>query len=174
MIVVGRIIGTLQTVWVVAFIIIFQPELRSALTNLGLRRGFGLFQAQVEIPAEQELLEAVTRLSRRGLGALIVIENLIDDARRENAFGLLMSLNMLIEFGDAFDYTGADFRDPFFAFGGLCGDLGVGLRGGVIEVGLNLGLRLADDALRLGTGIGLHVWSGQIHEEHLVYASLPK
>lgn len=42
-------------------------------------------------------------------GALIVIENLIDDARRENAFGLLMSLNMLIEFGDAFDYTGADF-----------------------------------------------------------------
>lgn len=43
-------------------------------------------------------------------GALIAIENLIDDARRENAFGLLMSLNMLIEFGDAFDYTGADFR----------------------------------------------------------------
>src|SRR3954451_9917155 len=42
-------------------------------------------------------------------GAYIVIENLIDDARRENAFGLLMSLNMLIEFGDAFDYTGSDF-----------------------------------------------------------------
>lgn len=44
-------------------------------------------------------------------GAFIAIENVIDDARRENAFGLLMSLNMLIEFGDAFDYTGADFRD---------------------------------------------------------------
>jgi predicted O-methyltransferase YrrM len=42
-------------------------------------------------------------------GAFIVIENLIDDARRENAFGLLMSLNMLIEFGDAFDFTSADF-----------------------------------------------------------------
>ncbi|MCW5829792.1 MAG: methyltransferase [Deltaproteobacteria bacterium] len=42
-------------------------------------------------------------------GAFIAIENLIDDARRENAFGLGMSLNMLIEFGDAFDYTGADF-----------------------------------------------------------------
>ncbi len=39
-------------------------------------------------------------------GALIVIENIIDDARRENSFGLLMSLNMLIEFGDAFDFTG--------------------------------------------------------------------
>lgn len=44
-------------------------------------------------------------------GAFIVIENLIDDKRRENAFGLLMSLNMLIEFGDAFDYTGENFRD---------------------------------------------------------------
>jgi hypothetical protein len=42
-------------------------------------------------------------------GVLIVVENLIDDARRENAFGLLMSLNMLIEFGDAFDYSGSDF-----------------------------------------------------------------
>jgi hypothetical protein len=42
-------------------------------------------------------------------GAFVVIENLIDDARRENAFGLLMSLNMLIEFGDAFDFSAADF-----------------------------------------------------------------
>jgi len=43
-------------------------------------------------------------------GALVAIEALIDDARRENLFGLLMSLNMLIEFGDAFDYCGRDFR----------------------------------------------------------------
>ena len=43
-------------------------------------------------------------------GALVVIESLIDDARRENVFGLMMSLNMLIEFGDAFDYTAADFQ----------------------------------------------------------------
>ncbi len=42
-------------------------------------------------------------------GVLIAIENIIDDERRENAFGLLMSLNMLIELGDGFDYTGADF-----------------------------------------------------------------
>ncbi len=42
-------------------------------------------------------------------GAFIVIEALIDDARRENAFGLMMSLNMLVEFGEAFDYSGADF-----------------------------------------------------------------
>jgi hypothetical protein len=42
-------------------------------------------------------------------GAFVAIENIIDDERRANAFGLLMSLNMLIEFGDAFDFTGADF-----------------------------------------------------------------
>ena len=41
-------------------------------------------------------------------GALIVFEALIDDERRENAFGLLMSLNMLIETPGGFDYTGAD------------------------------------------------------------------
>jgi hypothetical protein len=43
-------------------------------------------------------------------GALVAIEALIDDARRENAFGLMMSLNMLLEFGDAFDFSAAEFR----------------------------------------------------------------
>jgi cyclopropane fatty-acyl-phospholipid synthase-like methyltransferase len=42
-------------------------------------------------------------------GAFVVVEHFIDDARRENTFGLMMSLNMLIEFGDAFDFTVADF-----------------------------------------------------------------
>ncbi len=42
-------------------------------------------------------------------GALIAIENIIDDDRRQNAFGLLMSLNMLIETPGGFDYTGSDF-----------------------------------------------------------------
>ncbi|MGN2244693.1 methyltransferase [Frateuria sp. GZRR33] len=41
-------------------------------------------------------------------GALVVYESIIDDDRRENAFGLLMSLNMLIETPGGFDYTGAD------------------------------------------------------------------
>lgn len=50
-------------------------------------------------------------------GAFVVIEAIIDDARRENVQGLLMSLNMLIEFGDAFDYSAADFR-------GWCSEVG--------------------------------------------------
>jgi len=41
-------------------------------------------------------------------GAFIVYEALIDDDRSRNAFGLLMSLNMLIETPGGFDYTGAD------------------------------------------------------------------
>ena len=41
-------------------------------------------------------------------GALIVHEALIDDGRRENTLGLLMSLNMLIETHGGFDFTGRD------------------------------------------------------------------
>ena len=41
-------------------------------------------------------------------GALIIYEAIIDDERRANPFGLLMSLNMLIETPGGFDYTGAD------------------------------------------------------------------
>ncbi|MFO0775148.1 MAG: methyltransferase [Nitrospiraceae bacterium] len=43
-------------------------------------------------------------------GAVIVYEALIDDDRKTNALGLLMSLNMLIETPGGFDYTGKDCR----------------------------------------------------------------
>ena len=43
-------------------------------------------------------------------GALVVYEAIIDDERRHNTFGLLLSLNMLIETPAGFDYTGADCR----------------------------------------------------------------
>ncbi len=42
-------------------------------------------------------------------GAFVVIENIIDDDRRENTFGLMSSLTILLETGDGFDFTGADF-----------------------------------------------------------------
>ena len=44
-------------------------------------------------------------------GVFVAIENIIDDERRQHAFGLMMSLNMLIEFGEAFDFTGAQFSE---------------------------------------------------------------
>ncbi|WP_121808481.1 methyltransferase [Mucilaginibacter kameinonensis] len=43
-------------------------------------------------------------------GAFVAIENVIDDERKQNVFGLMMSLNMLIETGTGFDYTFADFN----------------------------------------------------------------
>ncbi|MES2238990.1 MAG: methyltransferase [Bacteroidota bacterium] len=43
-------------------------------------------------------------------GVFVAIEGIIDDERNKNAFGLMMSLNMLIETGTGFDYTFADFN----------------------------------------------------------------
>jgi precorrin-6B methylase 2 len=43
-------------------------------------------------------------------GALIVIENVIDDERNKNIFGLLMSLNMMIETPEGFDFSFSDFN----------------------------------------------------------------
>jgi len=68
----------------------------------------GLILHDWNLERKMQLVKAAYDALPEG-GAFIVVENLIDDARRENAFGLLMSLNMLIEFGDAFDFTGADF-----------------------------------------------------------------
>jgi len=56
---------------------------------------------------KKRLIAKVYATLPRG-GAFIVYEALIDDERRRNAFGLLMSLNMLIETPGGFDYTGAD------------------------------------------------------------------
>ncbi|MED5813440.1 methyltransferase [Mycolicibacterium sp. 050232] len=61
-----------------------------------------------DLDQKRLLLEKAYAALPKG-GALIVYDAIIDDERRENAFGLLMSLNMLIE-GPGFDYTGADCR----------------------------------------------------------------
>lgn len=42
-------------------------------------------------------------------GAFVVIESIIDEERKQNVFGMMMSLNMLIETGTGFDYTFPDF-----------------------------------------------------------------
>jgi 2-polyprenyl-3-methyl-5-hydroxy-6-metoxy-1,4-benzoquinol methylase len=60
------------------------------------------------LPTKQMLIRKAWDALPEG-GAFVAIEQLIDDARRENVFGLMMSLNMLVETGDGFDYSGADF-----------------------------------------------------------------
>lgn len=78
----------------------------------------GMILHDWNLERKKMLIEKAYRALPEG-GAFIAIENVIDDERRHNAFGLLMSLNMLVEFGDAFDFTGADFacwcRDAGFS-----------------------------------------------------------
>jgi len=63
--------------------------------------------------AEKRMLVAKAYEALPEGGALIAYDAVIDDDRKENAFGLLMSLNMLIETPGGFDYTGADCRRWF-------------------------------------------------------------
>jgi SAM-dependent methyltransferase len=60
-----------------------------------------------DLAQKQALIRKVYDTLEPG-GAFIVYESMIDDDRRANVFGLLMSLNMLIETPGGFDYTGAD------------------------------------------------------------------
>jgi 2-polyprenyl-3-methyl-5-hydroxy-6-metoxy-1,4-benzoquinol methylase len=68
----------------------------------------GMILHDWNLEKKMQLIRAAYDALPKG-GAFAVIETLIDDGRRTNAFGLMTSLNMLIEFGDAFDYTGRDF-----------------------------------------------------------------
>ncbi len=70
----NRIIVSLQTVWLIAFIILFQPELRGALSHLGQTRGLRYFTKPQQPLVIDELVRAVNRLHRAGLGAIIVIQ----------------------------------------------------------------------------------------------------
>jgi precorrin-6B methylase 2 len=60
-----------------------------------------------DLPTKRMLIAKAYQALPTG-GALIVYEAIIDDERKANAFGLMMSLNMLIETPGGFDYTGAD------------------------------------------------------------------
>jgi O-methyltransferase domain/Dimerisation domain len=68
----------------------------------------GMILHDWNLEQKMQLIEAAYQAIPPG-GAFICIEPLIDDLRRVNAFGLMMSLNMLIEFGDAFGFSGQDF-----------------------------------------------------------------
>jgi diadenylate cyclase len=68
------LLTSLRTVWVVAFLIIFQPELRKALSQLGNSRLFRRVFRYQEPSHLSEIEDAVASLRRRGLGAIIVLE----------------------------------------------------------------------------------------------------
>jgi diadenylate cyclase len=67
------IIDSIRTVWVVAFVILFQPEIRNGLTQVGRNRFLGIFLGadarSIELAAE-----ACRALAEKGAGAIIVFE----------------------------------------------------------------------------------------------------
>lgn len=70
-----RILQTLFQYGAIAALVIFQPELRSALARLGQSRMLRVFTRLEESEVADEIVEAVLRLSRSKVGAIIAIEN---------------------------------------------------------------------------------------------------
>jgi diadenylate cyclase len=67
------LISSLKTVWVVAFVIIFHPELRRILAQLGQSRFARYFVKTAHLEMLEEVTKAAVELSRKKIGALIVI-----------------------------------------------------------------------------------------------------
>src|SRR5258706_4906277 len=68
------IINSVKTVWVILFVILFQPELRALLTHIGQNR---LLRALIRVEGYGvigELLKSVEEMSEEGRGALFVVE----------------------------------------------------------------------------------------------------
>lgn len=72
------IVNSLKTVWIVVFVILFQPEIRNALTRFGRTRTFRfLLRPAAEEQIIDEILDACAILKERHYGGLIIIERQI-------------------------------------------------------------------------------------------------
>ena len=71
----GLIVNSLTTVWIVAFVIIFQPELRSILSMFGRYRPLRFLLKQgADAAAVDEIVDAAAQMKEHRTGALMVIE----------------------------------------------------------------------------------------------------
>ncbi len=68
------IMNSILAVWVVAFVILFQPEIRNALAFVGRQRPLRFFFKVAPYPMVSEIIDAVKKLSERRHGGLIVIQ----------------------------------------------------------------------------------------------------
>ncbi|KPJ74182.1 hypothetical protein AMJ52_01605 [candidate division TA06 bacterium DG_78] len=71
------IMSSILAVWVVAFVIVFQPEIRNALARIGRQRPIKFFLKVEETPVIAEIIDAVRKLSEEKIGALILIQRSI-------------------------------------------------------------------------------------------------
>lgn len=68
------IMSSILAVWVVAFVIVFQPEIRNALARIGRQRSIKFFLKVEESPVIDEIVDAVEKMSEDKIGALILIQ----------------------------------------------------------------------------------------------------
>ncbi len=68
------IMSSIFAVWVVAFVIVFQPEIRNALARIGRQRHFKFLLKVEETQVIEEIIDAVRKMSEDKIGALILIQ----------------------------------------------------------------------------------------------------
>jgi len=74
--VVSSLLAAIRNYWIIAVVILFQPELRSLLARLNLSREMGMaFRKQEKSSLYSPIIDAVSSMSFRKTGALIVLEN---------------------------------------------------------------------------------------------------
>lgn len=74
----GLLVDSLKAFWVVAFVILFQPEIRNALGRFGRFRPLRfLLKSETETVVIEQLLQAVEEMKERGIGGLVVLERSI-------------------------------------------------------------------------------------------------
>lgn len=71
------IMRSILAVWVVAFVIVFQPEIRNVLARIGRQRTIKFFLKVEEPPTIGEIIDAVKKMSEDKIGALILIQKSI-------------------------------------------------------------------------------------------------
>ena len=71
------IMRSILAVWVVAFVIVFQPEIRNVLARIGKQRSIKFFLKVEESPVIDEIVDAIRKMSEDKVGALILIEKSI-------------------------------------------------------------------------------------------------
>jgi diadenylate cyclase len=70
----NRMLTALQAVWLVAIVVVFQPELRTALARLGRNRYLRFFVKPERSPVLEEVVIAARELSKARIGALIALQ----------------------------------------------------------------------------------------------------
>lgn len=83
----------IQSLWaqiVLAIIILFQPEIRKALAQMGKARFLPSFASAEELRSREEIVKAVVSLANRNLGALLVLE-------RENSLDEIMEIGTQLD-----------------------------------------------------------------------------